>query len=81
MLDTIMKVTPPLYVINCVIDSIMPISKMEPSGNILPPFNAKFIELNKPPITKKNRNILIIPRLIGLLDSDGFITRSVIFNP
>jgi hypothetical protein len=51
------------------------------SGKNIPPLNAKLTELNKPPIMKKNKNILIIARLIGLRVSAGLIARSVILSP
>ena len=48
-----------------------PSSNIDAVGIILPPLSAKLTELNSPPITKKNKNILTIERLIGLRISEG----------
>jgi hypothetical protein len=81
MLDIIRNVTPPFLDANWLTQSINPSSKTDLSGKNMPPFIAKLTELNNPPIMKKNKKILIIPRFIGLRTSDGLIARSVIFRP
>ena len=48
---------------------------------MLPPLIAKLTELNKPPITKKNKNIFTTDLFSGLRVSEGFIARSVIRIP
>ena len=80
-LDAIKNVVPPLDVNISWIHMSRPSSIGDVSGIIAPPCNAKFTELNNPPITKKKRNVLIIFRFNALLVSDGCIAFSVIFNP
>jgi hypothetical protein len=81
MLVTMRNVRPPLFELNCVIHSASPRSKSDFSGKWIPPFRAKLTELNSPPMIKKNSNILMIPRFIGLRVSAGLIARPVSFNP
>jgi len=81
MLDIIKKVAPPLAPTKSPSHEINPTSKSVVTGMFAPPFSAKPTELNKPPITKKNRKIFTIERLMGLRVSDGLTARWVIFNP
>jgi len=81
MLDMIRKVVPPLFVTNSEIQLNSPTSKIEAAGICLPPSIAKLTALNIPAITKKNKNVFAILRLIGLRISDGFSVFSASFRP
>ena len=81
MLVIIRNVAPPFADTNSITQGRRPSSRIEVSGSILPPLIAKFTALNIPPITKKNKNILVIDLRRGLLISDGFTALSVIRIP
>ena len=81
ILVIIRNVAPPFARIKLFSQGNNPSSKIVTSGITLPPFIAKFTELNIPPITKKNRKIFTIERLRGLLISEGFTALSVILTP
>jgi hypothetical protein len=81
ILVIIRKVAPPLVVTNSFNQGKSPPSKISALGIILPPFIAKFTELNKPPITKKNKNIFTVDLFKGLRVSEGLTARSVILIP
>ena len=80
-LEAIRNVVPPLDVIISVAHISKPSSIGDVSGINAPPCNAKFTELNNPPITKKKRNVLMIFRFNALLVSDGCNAFSEIFRP
>ena len=80
-LDAIRNVVPPLDVIISVAHVSRPSSIGDVSGIIAPPCNAKFTELNNPPMIKKKRNVLMILRYNALLVSDGCKAFSEILSP
>ena len=81
MLETIRNVVPPFDVTRSLNHGISPSFKSEASGIMPPPLNAKFTELNRPPMTKKKSSIFATPRLNVLRISAGFTTFCVIFIP
>ncbi|EPA06385.1 hypothetical protein BG20_I1752 [Candidatus Nitrosarchaeum limnium BG20] len=81
MLVRIKKVAPPFAVTYSFNQGNRPTSKILDVGTTLPPFSARFTELNIPPITKKNRNTFTIDLLRGLRISLGLTARSVILTP
>ncbi len=81
ILVKIRNVAPPFDLIKSVAHTKSPSSNMDDWGIRVPPLVAKLTELNIPPITKKNRNILINDLFRGLRVSDGLIALSVILLP
>ena len=81
MLVIIRKVAPPFTVTNAFNQTKSPSSKIVTSGIRLPPFMAKFTELNMPPTTKKNKRSFMLDLLNALRISEGLTARSVILTP